>query len=113
MSILRTPWTLAAASMMAAGLIFNFSGGASNAAQVIEIPESQQAAPADDGGAIKAAPVVRPVSEETPEVPKLEVAQLPPPPFYMGPTYPTQLALAVGERRCCPIADAPRSASAA
>ncbi len=86
MSGLRAHWTMSAAGVMLAGTVFSFGGGTTRAAQILDIPESQQTAPEDD--TTPKGPTVSPLfSDELAAEPVMEVAQFPPPPFYMGPTY--------------------------
>jgi len=85
MSGLRTHWALAA-GVFAAGAVFNLSGSA-NAAQIIDVPESQSPAPSDVAipPALVAPAPVSPADEATPAETRLQMVQMPPPPFYMGP----------------------------
>jgi hypothetical protein len=87
MSGLRAHWTVGAAGVVLAGAVFNFSGGSASAAQVIDIPESQQTAPVEEKPAVEASPLVPLLADELAAEPRVEVAQFPPPPFYSGLTY--------------------------
>src|SRR3954451_18112027 len=87
MSGLRAHWMVGAAGVMLAGAVFTLSGGTTRAAQVIDIPESRQTAPAEERPAVEASPIVPLLADDLAAEPRVEVAQFPPPPFYSGPTY--------------------------
>jgi lipoprotein-anchoring transpeptidase ErfK/SrfK len=86
MSRLRADLTLTAAGIIVAGAVFNFSGS-TKAAQIIDVPESVAPAPAEVAAA--PAPALS-ADEDAPADTRVQLVQMPPPPFYSGPSYPTQ-----------------------
>lgn len=85
MSVLRAHLAMTAAGVMAAGVVFNFSGEAGRAAEIIQIPENQQTVSAEETVAVRPpeAPAAPSFVEDFAAEPRLQVAQFPPPPFYI------------------------------